>query len=77
MTADAITKLETAQTNLQAVQASIKMYKNMLLKLINLDLKLILQVNLDLECHQYPEPIDIEPFVIEGFENIQGFAPAF
>jgi hypothetical protein len=39
MTADAITKLETAQTNLQAVQASIKMYKNMLLKLINLDSK--------------------------------------
>jgi hypothetical protein len=77
MTADAITKLETAQTNLQAVQASIKDVQKYAAKIDKSGSKIDIASKSGFRMPSIPEPIDIEPFVIEGFENIQGFAPAF
>jgi len=72
MTADTMTKLQTAQTNLQAVQNSLTDVQKYAAKIDASGSKVDLVSKSGFQMPKIPEP-----FVIEGFENIKGFAPAF
>jgi hypothetical protein len=72
MTADTMTKLQTVQTNLQVVQNSITDVQKYAAKIDSSTSKIDIESKSGFTMPKIPEP-----FVIEGFENIKGFASAF
>lgn len=75
-TADTMTKLKTVQNNLETVQKSLN---DMQKYVANIDpsSKIDLSSKSGFQMPKIPELPGSSPSIIEGFENIRGFAPAF